>query len=69
MKIRRRGIHRISFELLSELLRIDENYKVTDVFRRDMDKMNDSFSIIIEGPEAPLHIEGEELHSMYELPK
>ena len=65
----RRGLYRVTFEKLAEQLNLEHNHHITDIFRSDTDRMNDSVSIIIEGYGMPIHYEGEDLSELFKLPR
>jgi hypothetical protein len=56
-----RGVLRVSFELLHDLLGLDADHRVYRVSMSDKDFGTDVFSIAIEGPKCPRFYEGDVL--------
>ena len=56
--MKRRGIMKVTYELLEDMLKLDGDHHVVSVQNMPEDSFNDTFSVILSGPTCPEIPEG-----------
>ena len=51
----------MTYQLLGDFLKLKEGHKIVSVYNTAEDNINRKFTLVIEGPDMPIHREAEEL--------
>ena len=68
-KIKQLGVFQISYELLAELIGLDDSHRVVNIFHEEDEKKAQIIGVVVEGPEMFKTPEGNQLCWDWEVPQ